>query len=224
LDQEVPGSKPWIFCDHKNAAQYIPWDQPVWDRHGKTVPDENNQNKPFTISQAFNKWRKPGRKPYWVPALMGYDFIGMPSDIYAGNDICGETGPYARTPHSSREQVPDLIKLMEDARKISFNRHIFLCPLAMNPVAHGGKEHLMASLAEAIANYPTGAQDEESKKKYLLKNYLPVSATLFHEMYHLVTPVEEEMLNKGEQCKFDPTQSYTCLLKVSFRLLLTRRA
>ncbi|KAK3941415.1 hypothetical protein QBC46DRAFT_382650 [Diplogelasinospora grovesii] len=187
INNPGPGN-PWIFCSEA-AGEYTPFDQPIKDKDGDyavtdyyldeagdVVPTEFLKLGQVYPAQASNS----DINAFYMTAFSGYDF-----DTNGFQTLCGKPSLYAVTawPQATPNQ------LVVDEAEIELaqeGRHVLFCPPSFTPGT--GAPHSYPSLAQAVSsgNYPTGNQaDLGTSKSMPLDKYMPVSATFYHELYHL---------------------------------------
>lgn len=119
-------------------------------------------------------------RAFWFESFKGYDFD------YKGHDTLCHPAPedgrkrYAKTARPTSSWPPIIIPNAEFEFGKA-NRHILFCPPAFTP---DKGSHSYPSLAEVIDedNYPIAGLRDPSQA---IDKLLPVSATLYHELYHL---------------------------------------
>lgn len=111
--------------------------------------------------------------PFWVSLLNGYVFAGLDDDL---ESLCAKTTRQALT---SRADVNAGSEAGSPSgfTYATFDRHILLCPRSFSPA---GEFHTIDSLDTVVsaARYPT-----ENALQYAVTT---ISATLFHELFHMV--------------------------------------
>ncbi|KAL4879538.1 hypothetical protein BJY04DRAFT_208654 [Aspergillus karnatakaensis] len=182
---QVAGEKPRMFCGPE-AGEIQDWNRAVTkDKNGEDVvatEDEETGVKTYLrLGDAFPSASSDSKtRAFWFESFKGYDFD------YAGRDTLCDPNPedgrrrYAKTARPTSSWPPITIR----APEFEFgkaNRHILFCPPSFDP-SRGA--HSYPSLAEAIDedNYPSAGSRIQSEA---LNMMLPVSATLYHELYHL---------------------------------------
>lgn len=159
---------PYIFCDDE-FAEYTPWNQPAQDDQGNTIPNPDAEDQLLTVQDLFPS-QVSGRFPFWISLFNGYDF-----DVNGYENLCDLPGLSAVTSF-----VPASIETTDENIKTgNVVRHFTLCPPAWSRTAP--MTHSVATLASVIAydGYPT------SGAKTALDTFAPMSATLYHELFHL---------------------------------------
>ncbi|KAH0525993.1 hypothetical protein TsFJ059_009378 [Trichoderma semiorbis] len=190
-DPVVPGEPPRIFCSGE-AAELAGLGDIVKDKSQNEVvtardPDTNEPTEYLTISRAF---RPSGSNIFWMSAYNGY--LNLKKYTPDDNQACpvnkvnadGSGGTrYAITNKGTRP-----VELYKDIEFGNANRVILFCPAAFEPdqwvAGAAGNLHNYPSLAQAISpdNYPGNGGTLDNLG---LDNILPVSATFYHELYHL---------------------------------------
>ncbi|PNY28155.1 Metallopeptidase, catalytic domain protein [Tolypocladium capitatum] len=175
VDRNPPGP-PWLFCSD-DYAKYVPFDQPVRDAKGDYLPVEKDKNhNPTdykTLGDIFINIYGPVTG-FYVEQLKGYVF-----NEKGYKTLCGTS--YGVTPKTQNPGDKPILNDEGDYIVSRPNRHVLLCPKTFEikpPAAHTGP-----SLAQAVsyASYPSG--DEKTDDP--LDRFVPRSATLYHELYHL---------------------------------------
>lgn len=181
VSSPVTNAPPWIFCGG-GFANYQPWGQPAMDHAGQYIPngyasDGVTVTSYLTVQEAFPSLfaqYTPSAPwlPYWITALNGYYFDKK--------EICSSqtTQRYAST--TTRGYTPQ----NQYVAVSSWDRNVFFCPRAFSPttVANPSTAHSIAGLATAVSTdmYPTSPFPQTA-----LDQYIPLSGTMYHELYHI---------------------------------------
>ncbi|GES64787.1 class V chitinase Chi100 [Aspergillus terreus] len=182
---QVPGEKPRIFCGPE-AGTVQSWAKSVVkDRDGQDVvasEDPDTGIKTYLrLWDAFPTWAEDeNARAFWFETFKGYDVDFKGHDTLCHSDLENGRKRYAKTARPT-SSWPSIAVPHAEFEFGKANRHILLCPPAFNPDPGA---HSYRSLAEAIDedNYPiAGLRDQDQA----LDRMLPVSATLYHELYHL---------------------------------------
>jgi hypothetical protein len=143
---------------------------------GNPVPKAHDENNPITIEELFVSLqgeKQGGRsvEPFWVDFLKAYMMFG--TDV---NRLCFDT-LYASTPKS--ENARSVFELGVDLG--TFDRFIFFCDQAWTdrPGRIGNTQPPPLSSFITYDGYPTAGSGVS------ISNFVPVSATLYHELFHL---------------------------------------
>ncbi|KAF2634389.1 hypothetical protein P280DRAFT_361918, partial [Massarina eburnea CBS 473.64] len=170
----APGN-PWMFCSEA-AGEYTPFDQPIKDEDGSNIAktvDQNGNPDLLTLREVFPvQASDPRIEAFYIEAFKGYDM-----DTNGYDTLCGKPSLYAVTarplPNNIVEEHVDVVR---------YNRHILFCPPTFSPGT--GHPHSYPSLSQAVSSdhYPG------DKTGLMLDQYVPVSATFYHELWHLADP------------------------------------
>ncbi|KAJ6143657.1 hypothetical protein N7471_003110 [Penicillium samsonianum] len=188
-DYEVSGEKPRLFCGAE-AGIHQPWaESVVKDHKGKDVvtardPDTKEPTEYLNLGKASPRdSRNPKANAFWMSAFNGYDI-----DFKGETSLCADKPKsgglrYAKTALAPVHVAP----IWADGAKFAVgktNGHILFCPPAFSP---DKGFHSYSSLTKAVEtdNYPEAGVKDASKA---LDKLMPVSATLYHEIYHLTDP------------------------------------
>lgn len=108
-----------------------------------------------------------------IKAFYMHAFKGYVMDQNGYDTLCGKPSLYACTANTLTN---DIIEDYVDV--VRYNRHILFCPPTFSP---GTDAHSYPSLSQAVSSdhYPG---DQTGLK---LDQYVPVSATFYHELWHL---------------------------------------
>ncbi|KAI0419880.1 hypothetical protein F5X98DRAFT_334186 [Xylaria grammica] len=204
--------KPWIFCNE--PGDYAPWNQPAKDQTGNYIPstvrfDEYGQTIPtdyYTVGQLFPLYAQSSSvRAYFIKAFNGYQFDGS-----GYTPTCSKPDRYAYT----NLKIPgnDLaVRPTVNVDLGQYNRFVVLCPDAFLLSQALNQLHSYPSLAQAVSSshYPGSSGDP-------LDRYVPLSGTLYHELYHLTDhnnpsgdPFKgvNQCLNGGTSRNFDTTKN-----------------
>ncbi|EAL85909.2 uncharacterized protein AFUA_5G03970 [Aspergillus fumigatus Af293] len=177
---QVAGENPRLFCGPE-AGEHQPWSESVVkDHNGQDVvterdPETQQPTEYLKLGTAFlNTARDPDANAFWFSSFKGYDldFSGETS-LCAGNRFAKTARPASSWP-----------VIFSDGADFTFgraNRHILFCPRSFSPPTGF---HSYPSLTKAVEedNYPTAGLKDENES---LDKMMPVSSTLYHELYHL---------------------------------------
>ncbi|EXU98268.1 hypothetical protein X797_008658 [Metarhizium robertsii] len=187
VNPQKPGEAPRVFCSG-DAAEYVDWGDVMKDKYGKDVVLERDENtreptRYLTVREARPEMAASGKgSAFWLSAFNGYTYPWTLPSPYE-KQICGPVKTITRYALTAGRFLP--IFISEDVEWGDTNRHILFCPNAFNPGSpKEGDPHSYPSLAQAVSasNYPTGSK---SANDVALDRILPVSATFYHELYHL---------------------------------------
>ncbi|KAI9372268.1 hypothetical protein BJX61DRAFT_508117 [Aspergillus egyptiacus] len=180
---DVEGEKPRVFCGAA-AGVFQDWARSVVkDKDGQDVvaseDPETGEKTYLSLIDAFTGQRiSENTRAFWFDSFKGYDFDEKGYDTLCHPAPENGRKRYAKTAHHS-SNWPTIRVSNPEFEFGRANRHILFCPPAFNPDAGF---HSYPSLAEALDDYPVaGLRDPDSA----LDRLLPVSATLYHELYHL---------------------------------------
>lgn len=177
---QVAGENPRLFCGPE-AGEHQPWSESVVkDHNGQDVvterdPETQQPTEYLKLGTAFlNTARDPDANAFWFSSFKGYDldFSGETS-LCAGNRFAKTARPASSWP-----------VIFSDGADFTFgraNRQILFCPRSFSPPTGF---HSYPSLTKAVEedNYPTAGLKDENES---LDKMMPVSSTLYHELYHL---------------------------------------
>ncbi|EAW24241.1 uncharacterized protein NFIA_038150 [Aspergillus fischeri NRRL 181] len=183
---QVAGENPRLFCGPE-AGEHQPWSESVVkDHNGQDVvtardPDTQQPTEYLKLGTAFlSTVRDPNANAFWFSAFNGYDL-----------DFSGETSLCAENPKDGKRRFAKTARpasswpvIFSDGADFTFgraNRHILFCPRSFSPPTGF---HSYPSLTKAVEedNYPTAGMKDENES---LDKMMPVSSTLYHELYHL---------------------------------------
>ncbi|KAL4861860.1 hypothetical protein BDV12DRAFT_190800 [Aspergillus spectabilis] len=181
---DVPGENPRIFCGPE-AGVVQPWrNSVVRDREGRDVvafeDPETGAREYLTLGDAFvEPANNPKARAFWFDSFNGYDLDYGGEDSLCAEDPVDGRRRYAKVARPASSWPP----IFTDDAEFEFgraNRHILFCPPSFEP----GGSHSYPSLARAIDEdyYPTAGLRDVSQA---LDRMLTVSATMYHELYHL---------------------------------------
>ncbi|KAI1464712.1 uncharacterized protein F4812DRAFT_466949 [Daldinia caldariorum] len=139
-----------------------------------------HEGTPDTDDDVFPSQASDSRiTAYFIEAFKGYNFEPDTED-----SLCGKATLYALT--ARPQPNPDRTIVEETEIEIGeYDRHIVFCPPSFSPGA--GHPHSYPSLSQAVSSdhYPKGDPEDRTSGDMKLDQYLPVSATFYHELYHL---------------------------------------
>lgn len=163
--------------------------------------DEDGDPAIYTIAEVYPKIKLMqaqgvrGRtinaniRPFWISQLNGYTFATLASTY---TSLCQKPGRMALTSRADTN-AGDEAGSPAGFTYATFNRHMLLCPDSFSPAS--GLPHSIASLSNLVSstNYPT-----VGLKQLPLST---ISATLFHELFHMVDTAGTDNDN-GRECLF----------------------
>ncbi|KAJ2981199.1 hypothetical protein NQ176_g2179 [Zarea fungicola] len=168
------GVVPKLFCSENDFQNQDP-SAVLKDKNGKEVvastDPKTGEIKYVTVEDAFPIVEFGNWFAHWVPALNAYEFANR-------DDLCKEGETAARVSRKSPPHGTE--KTISKLQLGQTGRSALLCPRAF--VADPKKTHGFPSLAGAVTNYPTAGSEVP---EHALERLLPISATLYHELYHL---------------------------------------
>lgn len=163
-----------MFCSENDFQNQDP-SAVLKDKNGKEVvastDPKTGEIKYVTVEDAFPIVEFGNWFAHWVPALNAYEFANR-------DDLCKEGETAARVSRKSPPHGTE--KTISKLQLGQTGRSALLCPRAF--VADPKKTHGFPSLAGAVTNYPTAGSEVP---EHALERLLPISATLYHELYHL---------------------------------------
>ncbi|KAJ5097119.1 hypothetical protein N7456_007840 [Penicillium angulare] len=176
-------TKPRLFCDD-TFAELKTWQTVARDGNGKEMFDEDDDE--VMILEVYPKIKdrqvaglESGSvdatiSPFWVPSLNGYTFSTLDPSY---TTLCQKPGRMALTSRADTNAGAEAGS-PSGYTYATFDRHLLLCPDSFSPSGNG--PHTIASLSALVSstNYPV-----EGLKQLPLST---ISATLFHELFHLV--------------------------------------
>ncbi|KAJ8121085.1 hypothetical protein ONZ43_g2377 [Nemania bipapillata] len=192
----VPGN-PWIFCS-EDSGEYTPYNQPVKNSEGSFAIIDKAYNEAgelvptelLTLDDVFiQEARNPDLNPFFIKATNSYTF-----DSNGYETLCGKPTLFATT--GRPQNTPDSFVYEQYEVTLGlYNRHILFCPPTFHILAddpgYANAPHNYPSLAQAVSadNYPSGNPGDGTPVTQL-DRLLPISATLYHELYHLTDSEE----------------------------------
>ena len=175
-DPQVENEKPRLFCGAEMGV-HQPWNAVLKDNTGTIVEDEDWGALP--IRAAYPKFIDTNCNAFWVEAFKGYDIdCGGEETLCPARDADTQKVRHAKT--ANRVEKFEVDEKAGDFTLGLGNRHILFCPPVFNP----GNSHAVESLrtATSAANYPKAGEKDID---FSLDRYLTISATMYHELYHL---------------------------------------
>ncbi|THV51915.1 hypothetical protein BGAL_0095g00310 [Botrytis galanthina] len=168
LEDPLTSAAPWIFCGDAFATR-APWDQPAKDENGKEIAKQKDENGDITDYWTLGSLlpslaAKAGAIAYYIDALKSYMVEDKPA-------LCDpNTSTYAVTSRrSTTSQVGDF--------KIgTHDRFTYFCPRTFDPTGQA-RPSVLHSVSSLSTSTTLIGQD--------LDRLLPLSATLYHELFHL---------------------------------------
>ncbi len=184
----APG-KPKLSCSGSDFELQDP-SGAVRDRNGKYVvtkkdPETKNPLEYLDFYSAFPSVGWGSQRVFWCKGFNGY--------VFAARDaICGGTTAGCVAPRAAAYSVPGTVRNFK-LGKVS--RLMVLCERAFQ--SQRDTSHSFSSLADTVRsdNYPSG---DLRKPEYRLDRMVPMSATFYHELYHLT----DEDDTKDLSCKW----------------------
>ena len=156
--------RPKLFCND-DILQNFPWDAAAVDKNGEYMVNSLT-GQHWTIRQIYSSHEhKDKLVPYFVPDMNAY-FFDTPHLVGCRQGPLGET--FTSTPDAHSSLSPLKWTSTMDAEMV------IICPEAVD-----GSHNYLESLGE------TGWIDPASHTP--LDRLVPESATLYHEVYHLVS-------------------------------------
>ncbi|KAF5869955.1 uncharacterized protein Bfra_010100 [Botrytis fragariae] len=168
LVDSLTSAAPWIFCGDAFASK-VPWDQPAKDRNGVEIAKEEDETGTIT-----DYWTLGSLLPtlaaqsinvaYYIDALKSYMVESKPA-------LCDpNVGPYAVTSRRSYTSTVQSVSIG------THDRFAYFCPRTFDPTGQAKPSdlHSVSSLSTSITLI---GQD--------LDRLLPLSATLYHELFHI---------------------------------------
>lgn len=210
-DPQVKSEKPRLFCG-ADMGEYQPWNAPLKDNKGKIVDDEDFGVLPLQV--AYPAFRDTNCHAFWVEAFKGYDI-----DCNGQPTLCPVYDPASKKARAGKT-ANRIDKLAPDTNAGDFklglgNRHVLFCP----PAFETGSSHSVESLAKATSSdkYPKAG---EKDIQYSLDRQLTISATMYHEIFHL-TDGKGSADTPDLTCTFSPSPVFitflvTLTLTISF--------
>lgn len=187
-DPVVAGENPRVFCS-ADAGELVEWTQPVKDANGNAVEVSSDPLEYLTLEDVFAiQASKSGSHAFWMKSFNGYDI-----DFRGEETLCPGANTDGTLRYAKTSVVPQALDEGVDFTLGQANRHILFCPASFSPDG----AHSYPSIAEAVSedNYPTAGTKTAD---VALDHLLPVSATLYHELYHLT----DDNNTPDSACKF----------------------
>ncbi|KAL5342015.1 hypothetical protein BJX70DRAFT_405368 [Aspergillus crustosus] len=183
-DPQVSSESPRLFCG-ADAATFQDWSASVVrDRDGNDVvwseDPETGHVEYLGLGRAFGEMAGDlNARAFWFDAYNGYSI-----HFERQESVCQSNSNrlmYANTARPMSSWPSSALSPGVDFEFGRANRHIMLCPPSFNP---SGGVHSYPSLARAVHEdtYPTADVRDPGEA---LTRMLPVSSTLYHEIYHL---------------------------------------
>ncbi|KAH6648206.1 hypothetical protein BKA67DRAFT_540016 [Truncatella angustata] len=176
---QVAGENPRVFCS-ADAGEVVDWTQPVKDNNGNPVEVSTDPVAYLTLEDAFPPQASdPKGHAFWMSAFSGYEM-----DFSGAETLCPTTDENGRQRYAKTARPANAYPAITDGAVFTFgtaNRHILFCPVSFSP---SDGFHSYPSITQAVSddNYPTPGL---KTKEQALDRLLPVSATMYHELYHL---------------------------------------
>ncbi|KAI1131230.1 hypothetical protein F5Y10DRAFT_234098 [Nemania abortiva] len=174
------GENPRLFCS-ADAGTYQEWGQPTKDKNGEPVIFEEDPLEYLLLGDTFpSESQTENGRAFWFESFNGYGFDHKGREVLC-SDMPDNKG---RVRYATTGKPFSLFPPKTYGLTVAFgaaNRHILLCPRTFSPFAG---THSYPSLLQAVSadNYPVAGQEDPDKA---LDRLLPISATLYHELYHL---------------------------------------
>ncbi|KAI0403692.1 hypothetical protein F4802DRAFT_616317 [Xylaria palmicola] len=181
IGSRFPG-KPWIFCSE--PATFADWTQPAKNKYGQYIPSHGQfmggefvSTAYHTLADIFPQYQGPSYYAYFNPTFGGYQMEKKVEGLtYDHTKTCAKPGRLAytnvRLPEIRTDHIGD-----QDIEFGQYNRFTVLCNDAFLLLSG---PHSYMSLYDAVD--PNGYPGQGGNA---LDAFVPLSATLYHEMIHL---------------------------------------
>lgn len=169
---------PWIFCD-QSFCENAPLDQPGKDSQGDFIQTSDAPVKYITLGDIFPTFAK-GHSAFYIDEFKGYTFVSFGKDPKTNTPIvytnlCQNPDHYAST---CGPQIPNVLGLAVTFGTLS--KFVQSCSQGFDPQAGSAHSHPLLATAISSDGYPT-----PTRPGIYLDKFMPISATFYHELYHL---------------------------------------
>ncbi|KAJ5116776.1 hypothetical protein N7456_001124 [Penicillium angulare] len=182
-DYPTKKNSPHLFC--KSYGQWFQWSAQALGSDGKGLSDTDGNG--LSISDIYSYEYTEGKtNPYWVPAMNNYIF--MPSAV--PDDVCDYIPPKSEGKilglcvQGNKQQIEAVDGSDTPVKELSSPENVLLCPSAFddsNPLQpYNSLDDVESAATEAIEGDGLGGGVQ-------LSVILPRSASLYHEIWHMVT-------------------------------------